>query len=95
MVYKIIVSCELNIKTCFNSEEGSEGETGQTEETDTDGLWEETFKGHTDSKPRGPSSVGLDISFINSKHVYGIPEHADAFSLRETGYDIYFPFQYL
>ncbi|KAK7082723.1 hypothetical protein SK128_025164, partial [Halocaridina rubra] len=54
------------------------------EEEDKDGLWEETFKGHSDSKPNGPSSVGMDISFINSKHVYGIPEHADAFSLKET-----------
>lgn len=54
------------------------------EEEDQNGLWEETFKGHTDSKPRGPSSVGLDVSFINSKHVFGIPEHADSFSLKDT-----------
>ncbi|XP_066973212.1 neutral alpha-glucosidase AB isoform X2 [Macrobrachium rosenbergii] len=54
------------------------------DEDDKDGLWEETFKGHTDSKPNGPSSVGMDISFVNSKHVYGIPEHADSFSLKET-----------
>ncbi|XP_076065923.1 glucosidase 2 subunit alpha isoform X2 [Oratosquilla oratoria] len=55
------------------------------EEEDQNGLWEETFKGHTDSKPNGPASVGMDFSFANSKHVYGIPEHADAFSLKETG----------
>ena len=53
-------------------------------EEDQDGLWEESFKGHTDSKPRGPSSIGMDISFLNSKHVYGIPEHADSFSLKDT-----------
>ncbi|KAK3885252.1 hypothetical protein Pcinc_010526 [Petrolisthes cinctipes] len=53
-------------------------------EDDTDGLWEESFKGHSDSKPHGPSSVGLDVSFVNSHHVYGIPEHADSFSLKET-----------
>lgn len=54
------------------------------EEDASDGLWEESFKGHSDSKPHGPASVGMDISFINSKHVYGIPEHADSFSLKET-----------
>lgn len=53
-------------------------------EEDNNGLWEETFKSHTDSKPLGPASVGADISFVNSKHVYGIPEHADSFSLKET-----------
>ncbi|KAI5298141.1 hypothetical protein KEM56_004287 [Ascosphaera pollenicola] len=46
--------------------------------------WEETFGGNTDSKPRGPESVALDISFPGYSHVYGIPEHADSLSLRET-----------
>lgn len=49
-----------------------------------DGMWEETFKTHTDSKPYGPSSIGIDVNFINFEHVYGIPEHADAFALRST-----------
>jgi alpha 1,3-glucosidase len=47
-------------------------------------MWEETFKTHTDSKPNGPESVGLDVSFIDFQHVYGIPQHADKFSLRST-----------
>ncbi|XP_050734554.1 neutral alpha-glucosidase AB-like [Eriocheir sinensis] len=69
--------------------QGGEAEEGANvapleEEEDTNGLWEETFKSHTDSKPHGPSSVGMDISFVNSNHVYGIPEHADSFSLKET-----------
>lgn len=46
--------------------------------------WEETFGGNTDSKPRGPESVGLDISFPGYGHVFGIPEHADSLSLKET-----------
>ncbi|KAL2001301.1 hypothetical protein VTN02DRAFT_1943 [Thermoascus thermophilus] len=46
--------------------------------------WEETFGGNTDSKPRGPESVGLDISFPGYEHVFGIPEHADSLSLKET-----------
>ncbi|RWS14928.1 neutral alpha-glucosidase AB-like isoform X1 [Dinothrombium tinctorium] len=48
------------------------------------GLWEETFKSFTDSKPFGPMSVGMDINFIEFDHVYGIPEHADSFSLKNT-----------
>jgi alpha 1,3-glucosidase len=33
---------------------------------------------------RGPSSIGLDISFPGSEHVYGLPEHATGFSLKTT-----------
>lgn len=47
-------------------------------------CWEETFKGSVDSKPNGPMSVGLDFTFVNFEHVYGIPSHADSFSLRNT-----------
>ncbi len=32
----------------------------------------------------GPSSFGLDIAFPGVEHVYGIPEHADSFSLKST-----------
>lgn len=49
-----------------------------------DGMWEESFKSHRDSKPRGPESIGADISFVNFAHVYGIPEHADHFALEST-----------
>ena len=44
----------------------------------------ESFSGHSDSKPRGPSSVGMDFTFVNSRNVYGIPEHASSFSLKST-----------
>lgn len=47
-------------------------------------MWEETFKSHTDSKPNGPESIGMDITFNDFQHVYGIPQHADAFALRST-----------
>ncbi|GFY77929.1 neutral alpha-glucosidase AB [Trichonephila inaurata madagascariensis] len=56
----------------------------QDEEPFKETLWEETFKGHTDTKPNGPASVGMDFSFVNFEHVYGIPEHADVFPLRTT-----------
>lgn len=46
--------------------------------------WDESFGGNTDSKPRGPESVALDITFPGYKHVYGIPEHAGPLSLKET-----------
>ena len=49
-----------------------------------DNWWDESFGGNTDSKPRGPESVGLDISFPGYANVFGIPEHADSLSLRET-----------
>ncbi|PTU21046.1 hypothetical protein P175DRAFT_0436529 [Aspergillus ochraceoroseus IBT 24754] len=55
-----------------------------TSQEDEGTWWEETFGGNTDSKPRGPESVGLDITFPGYRHVFGIPEHADSLSLRET-----------
>ncbi|PLB51893.1 hypothetical protein P170DRAFT_506814 [Aspergillus steynii IBT 23096] len=62
-----------------------EGEQEAVEsQEDESTWWEETFGGNTDSKPRGPESVGLDISFPGYSHVFGIPEHADSLSLRET-----------
>ncbi|XP_030647967.1 neutral alpha-glucosidase AB isoform X2 [Chanos chanos] len=61
-----------------------EGEKNGNEEEDKPGMWEETFKSHTDSKPNGPTSVSLDFSFPGVEHVYGIPEHADSLRLRNT-----------
>lgn len=49
-----------------------------------EGLWEDEFDNHKDKKSRGPESVALDVTFVGYKHVYGIPEHADSLSLRET-----------
>ncbi|VDO59740.1 unnamed protein product [Haemonchus placei] len=48
------------------------------------GYWEETFKGHKDTKPFGSSSVGIDIAWIGMNFVYGLPEHAESFALRDT-----------
>lgn len=68
--------------------EGEEAEKDKTEEEpkgeDESTWWEETFGGNTDTKPRGPESVALDISFIGYDHVFGIPEHTGPLSLRET-----------
>ena len=74
--------------------EKKEGE-GEEEKTDQDSpaeensedestWWEESFGGHTDSKPRGPESVAMDVTFPGYGHVYGIPEHSGPMSLRQT-----------
>ncbi|KAK0615927.1 glycosyl hydrolases family 31-domain-containing protein [Bombardia bombarda] len=46
--------------------------------------WDESFGTNTDTKPRGPESVALDISFVGFEHVFGIPSHAGPLSLKET-----------
>jgi alpha 1,3-glucosidase len=58
----------------------AEVQRGEDEST----WWEETFGGNTDSKPKGPESVALDITFPGYEHVFGIPEHAGSLSLKET-----------
>lgn len=74
---------QLNNRGYMNMEHWRPKVDGDMEE-DQDTWWEETFGGNTDSKPKGPESVGLDISFPGYGHVFGIPEHADSMSLRET-----------
>jgi alpha 1,3-glucosidase len=63
-------------------EETKEEEVAQGPDEST--WWEETFGGNTDSKPRGPEAVALDISFPGYEHVFGIPEHATRLSLKTT-----------
>ncbi|KAH7071240.1 glycosyl hydrolases family 31-domain-containing protein [Paraphoma chrysanthemicola] len=73
-------------------EEKKEGEEEAKEEDkkeeakgeDESTWWDETFGGNTDSKPRGPEAVALDISFPGYEHVFGIPEHATRLSLKTT-----------
>jgi hypothetical protein len=54
------------------------------QEGDPEGWWEETFNGHTDSKPSGPEAISIDLKFPGYKHVYGLPERATNFSLQPT-----------
>ncbi|KAI1266540.1 glycoside hydrolase family 31 protein [Xylariaceae sp. FL1019] len=66
-----------------------EGEAEEKQGEDVEGedestWWEESFGGNKDSKPRGPESVALDITFFGYEHVYGVPEHAGSLSLKET-----------
>ncbi|XP_063910431.1 neutral alpha-glucosidase AB isoform X3 [Zophobas morio] len=78
----------VNDKGLFNMEhlrpKASEGE-GEAEHTKEDpGAWEENFKSHHDSKPRGPEAVGVDVTFPGALRIYGLPEHADKLALRTT-----------
>ena len=76
----------------IEKEPPKEGEESKAEEEqkivdpaeDESTWWEETFGGNTDSKPRGPESVALDVSFPGYEHVYGIPEHTGPLSLMQT-----------
>jgi alpha 1,3-glucosidase len=64
-----------------------EAKVEDTRDSEDEGTWwEESFGGNTDSKPRGPESVALDISFPGYEHVFGIPEHATSLSLKQTRY---------
>lgn len=78
---------QLNNKGFMNMEHWRpkvDAPEGTESPEDESTWWEETFGGNTDSKPRGPESVAMDITFPGYTHVFGIPEHADSLSLRET-----------
>ncbi|KAF2859753.1 glycoside hydrolase family 31 protein [Piedraia hortae CBS 480.64] len=63
---------------------GKEDEEPASEGGDESTWWEESFGGNTDTKPRGPESVALDIDFPGYEHVYGLAEHTGPLSLKET-----------
>jgi alpha 1,3-glucosidase len=79
-------------KTEKPAEEKTEGEEETKEEEkkeevageDESTWWDESFGGNTDSKPRGPEAIALDITFPGYEHVFGIPEHATRLSLKTT-----------
>jgi mannosyl-oligosaccharide alpha-1,3-glucosidase len=81
---------KFNDRGLFNLEhwrpKTEEGDIKLEGDDDQSTWWDESFGGNTDSKPRGPESVGLDISFLGYENVYGIPEHADSLMLKETRY---------
>ncbi|KAJ3233308.1 hypothetical protein HDU81_002349 [Chytriomyces hyalinus] len=47
-------------------------------------MWDESFSGKIDSKPKGPTSIGFDMNFPGFKHTYGLPQHASSYSLKPT-----------
>ncbi|XP_061690895.1 neutral alpha-glucosidase AB isoform X1 [Syngnathoides biaculeatus] len=78
------------VKSVFSRQADREAEDADLEdeaisnESEEEGMWDETFKSFTDSKPNGPTAVGLDFSLPGVEHVYGIPEHADSLRLKTT-----------
>ena len=60
-------------------------ETGEAVEAENEpDMWEESYGGHSDSKPNGPTAMAMDFTFAGFDNVYGIPQHADTFSLKDT-----------
>ncbi|XP_061644633.1 neutral alpha-glucosidase AB isoform X1 [Phyllopteryx taeniolatus] len=78
------------VKSVFSRQADREADDADPEdeamsnESEEEGMWDETFKSFTDSKPNGPTAVGLDFSLPGVEHVYGIPEHADSLRLKTT-----------
>ncbi|VDK85676.1 unnamed protein product [Litomosoides sigmodontis] len=70
----------VNPNNALKFEQFKKKEDGNETEA-SEGFWDENFKNHHDSKPFGSSSVGVDLSFIGYKFIYGLPEHADSFAL--------------
>ncbi|CAK9021396.1 3-alpha-glucosidase (Glucosidase II subunit alpha) (Protein PRIORITY IN SWEET LIFE 5) (Protein RADIAL SWELLING 3) [Durusdinium trenchii] len=81
---------KLNSQHLLNFERyrprGSQPHAGLVDATDVDSndLFEESFGGHTDSKPRGPAGVGIDVSFEDAIDVFGLAEHATGLGLAEN-----------
>ena len=75
----------LNIEHWRSQIEDNDGHEAGADGQST--WWEESFGGNTDTKPKGPESIALDISFPGYEHVFGIPEHTGPLSLRQTRYD--------
>nr|POE72871.1 glucosidase 2 subunit alpha [Quercus suber] len=67
-----------------DSETNNGADTSEQAGEDESTWWDEAFGGNTDSKPRGPESVALDITFPGYEHVYGAAEHTGPLSLKET-----------
>lgn len=81
---------KLNSQNLFNFESGTSFDLSEIiKEVDVkvaSDLWNEPefFARQPDSRKAGPSSMGMDISFVKSKAIYGIPEHATSLSLKST-----------
>lgn len=81
---KEIVEVNVDLEGVTNGQEQMSHETNTRFGVEGDGYWEESFGGHKDSKPHGPTSVGVDISFPQSSYLYGLPEHASSLRLQTT-----------
>jgi len=81
--YELLMQAYQKEVAEYEQQHGS-GSAVQTWPYDTDAMWSESHGGHTDTRTKGPAAIGLDVSFVNSQHVYGLPEHATSFALKNT-----------
>ncbi|VDN40066.1 unnamed protein product [Gongylonema pulchrum] len=85
---KDVLLISVNPNNALKFEHFRKKEDGNETEAEA-GFWEEDFRSIHDPKPFGSSSVGIDLSFIGYKFIYGLPEHADSFALRSTAYVLF------
>jgi mannosyl-oligosaccharide alpha-1,3-glucosidase len=85
---------KLNSRNLLNFENGYSFKlfeiVGGIDEKTNNELWKEPkfSSRNQDTRTNGPNSIGVDISFCNSKAIYGIPEHATNLALKSTrGFD--------
>ena len=71
-------------KVVEEKKEGEEEVASPPQTEDESTFWDESFGGNTDSKPRGPEAIALDITFPGYNHIYGAAEHTGPLSLKET-----------
>ncbi|GMG44922.1 unnamed protein product [Ambrosiozyma monospora] len=92
LLYKGVPSLIVNDRNLLNVEhlrtrkqDEEENSIHISPEESTFDTYKDSFKDSKgDTLPHGPESVGLDFTFANSLTVYGIPEHADTLSLKDT-----------
>ncbi|XP_059209998.1 neutral alpha-glucosidase C [Centropristis striata] len=93
--FRLEILCEDKVMLTFNSKSKlwfemlqdpprATSHGSEIQEDHTSLLWKETFKQFVDIKANGPSSIGADLCLQGFRHVYGLPEHADGFQLRDT-----------
>ena len=80
---KLVISTNARGMMKFEHLRVKNEETAVEAENEPD-MWEESYGGHSDSKPHGPSAMAMDFTFAGFDNVYGIPQHADTFSLKDT-----------
>ncbi|XP_055018231.1 neutral alpha-glucosidase C isoform X2 [Boleophthalmus pectinirostris] len=81
---EVIATFNPKNKLWFESLQDPKRATTSATKEDHNALWKETFRQFVDYKTNGPSSVGADLRFHGSSHVFGLPEHADQLQLRDT-----------
>ncbi|XP_041668639.1 neutral alpha-glucosidase C isoform X2 [Cheilinus undulatus] len=93
--FRVEILCEEEVMLTFNSKgklwfemlqdpPRAMPDSSELQEDGNNFLWKETFRQFVDVKANGPSSIGSDFCLHGFSHVYGLPEHADSFQLKDT-----------